>query len=35
MRHGGKILVDQLKLQGVQRVFCVPVESYLAALDGL
>ena len=35
MRHGGQILVDQLKLQGVSRVFCVPGESYLAALDGL
>ena len=35
MRHGGKILVDQLKIQGVKRVFCVPGESYLAALDGL
>jgi len=35
MRHGGKILVDQLQIQGVKRVFCVPGESYLAALDGL
>ncbi|MGB1639134.1 MAG: thiamine pyrophosphate-binding protein, partial [Paracoccaceae bacterium] len=35
MRHGGQILVDQLKIQGVWRVFCVPGESYLAALDGL
>ena len=35
MRHGGKILVDQLKIQGVERVFCVPGESFLAALDGL
>ena len=35
MRHGGQILVDQLKIQGVKRVFCVPGESYLAALDGL
>ena len=35
MRHGGQILVDQLKIQGVERVFCVPGESYLAALDGL
>jgi acetolactate synthase-1/2/3 large subunit len=35
MRHGGKILVDQLKIQGVERVFCVPGESYLPALDGL
>jgi acetolactate synthase-1/2/3 large subunit len=35
LRHGGKILVDQLKIQGINRVFCVPGESYLAALDGL
>ena len=35
MRHGGQILVDQLKLQGVRRVFSVPGESFLAALDGL
>ena len=35
MRHGGQILVDQLRIQGVDRVFCVPGESYLAALDGL
>lgn len=35
MRHGGQILVDQLKIQGVERVFCVPGESFLAALDGL
>ena len=34
-RHGGQILVDQLKLQGVRRVFSVPGESFLAALDGL
>lgn len=35
MRHGGKILADQLALQGVRRVFSVPGESFLAALDGL
>lgn len=35
LRHGGQILVDQLKIQGVQRVFCLPGESFLAALDGL
>ncbi len=35
MRHGGKILADQLVLQGVERVFSVPGESFLAALDGL
>ncbi len=34
-RHGGQILVDQLKAQAVRRVFSVPGESFLAALDGL
>jgi acetolactate synthase I/II/III large subunit len=34
-RHGGQILVDQLRIQGVQRVFSVPGESFLAVLDGL
>jgi acetolactate synthase I/II/III large subunit len=35
MRHGGKILTDQLAINGVRRVFSVPGESFLAALDGL
>jgi acetolactate synthase-1/2/3 large subunit len=35
MRHGGGILVDQLAIQGVRRVFSVPGESFLAVLDGL
>ena len=35
MGHGGQILVDQLEIQGVDRIFCIPGESYLAALDGL
>lgn len=34
MQHGGQILVDQLKAQGVERVFSVPGESFLAVLDG-
>ena len=34
-RHGGSILADQLALLGVQKVFCVPGESFLALLDGL
>ena len=34
-RLGGHLLVDQLVKQGVQHVFCVPGESYLAVLDGL
>ncbi len=33
MRTGGRILVDQIVLNGVERVFGVPGESYLAALD--
>jgi acetolactate synthase-1/2/3 large subunit len=32
-RSGGQILVDQLQIHGVDTVFCVPGESYLAALD--
>lgn len=35
IRHGGKILSDQLVRLGVKRVFSVPGESFLAALDGL
>ncbi|MFT5066273.1 MAG: acetolactate synthase-1/2/3 large subunit [Yoonia sp.] len=34
-RHGGKILSDHLQTLGVERVFSVPGESFLAALDGL
>ena len=29
-RSGGRILVDQLKIHGVDTAFCVPGESYLA-----
>ena len=32
-RTGGEILIDQLVIHGVRHVFCVPGESYLAALD--
>ncbi len=35
MRTGGQILIDQLVAQGVERLTCVPGESYLAALDAL
>lgn len=35
MRHGGRILADQLSRHGVTRVFSVPGESFLALLDGL
>ena len=32
-RSGAQILVDQLTIQGVDHIFCVPGESYLAVLD--
>lgn len=35
MRTGGQLIVDCLEAQGVDRVFCVPGESYLAVLDAL
>ena len=34
-RTGGQILIDQLRIHGVDTVFGVPGESYLAALDAL
>jgi len=34
-RTGGQILVDQLITHGVQQLFCVPGESFLAVLDAL
>lgn len=34
-KHGGQVLVECLRAQGVARVFCVPGESYLSVLDGL
>jgi len=34
-RTGGQVLVDALRIHGVDTVFCVPGESYLAALDAL
>ncbi len=34
-RTGGQILIDQLEIHGVRHAFCVPGESYLAALDAL
>ena len=32
---GGEILAESLRRQGVDRVYCVPGESYLAVLDAL
>ncbi|MCY1331909.1 Acetolactate synthase isozyme 2 large subunit [compost metagenome] len=34
-RTGGQVLVDALRIHGVERAFCVPGESYLAVLDAL
>jgi acetolactate synthase I/II/III large subunit len=35
IRHGGKLLADQLVLHGADTAFCVPGESYIPLLDGL
>ena len=35
IRTGGRILVDQLVVQGCERIFTVPGESFLAVLDAL
>ena len=35
MKTGGQLIVDALKANGVERLFCVPGESYLAVLDAL
>ncbi len=35
LRTGGRILIDALALNGADTVYCVPGESYLAALDAL
>src|SRR5499425_1599153 len=35
LRTGGRILVDALRVHGVDVAFCVPGESYLAVLDAL
>lgn len=34
-RTGGELIVEALKASGVERVSCVPGESYLAVLDAL
>ncbi|HET6144980.1 MAG TPA: thiamine pyrophosphate-binding protein [Candidatus Acidoferrales bacterium] len=34
-RSGGRILADAVRIHGVDRVFCVPGESYLDVLDAL
>jgi acetolactate synthase I/II/III large subunit len=35
VRTGGRLLADQLVLQGCRLAFCVPGESYMWLLDGL
>src|SRR5437899_4827360 len=34
-RTAAEVLIDQLVIHGVRHVFCVPGESYIAALDAL
>ena len=34
-RTAAQVLVDQLVVNGVEHVFCVPGESFLAVLDAL
>jgi acetolactate synthase I/II/III large subunit len=34
-RTGGRLVVDTLRANGADRIFCVPGESYLAVLDAL
>ncbi len=34
-RSGGRVLVDQLRIHGVDTAFCVPGESYLDVIDSL
>jgi acetolactate synthase I/II/III large subunit len=35
LHTGGRILVDQLRIEGCDRIFTVPGESFLAVLDAL
>ena len=35
MKTGGRLLIECILAQGVERVFCVPGESYLPALNAL
>src|SRR5579871_5960162 len=34
-RSAAQVLIDQLVLHGVRHIFCVPCESYIAALDAM
>lgn len=35
MKTGGQLIVDSMEANGVDRLYCVPGESYLAVLDAL
>lgn len=35
MKTGGQLIVDALEVNGVNQIYCVPGESYLAVLDAL
>ena len=35
MKTGGQLIVEALEANGVERLYCVPGESYLAVLDAL
>ena len=35
MKTGGRLIVEALEANGVDRIYCVPGESYLAVLDAL
>ena len=35
MRTGGQLIVDCLETNGVERIYSVPGESYLAVLDAV
>jgi len=35
MKTGGQLIVEALEANGVERMYCVPGESYLAVLDAL
>ena len=34
-RSAAEVLIDALKINAVERIFCIPGESFLAALDAL
>jgi acetolactate synthase I/II/III large subunit len=34
-RSGAEVLIDALKINAVERIYCIPGESFLAALDAL